>query len=780
MAVLSNNGRLIVSLPVASALQGTDQFIIQSVSNTNPNGITQRVNYSFLENDLNNLIITNIQNDPTLKFSGSFFNPNGAVANFYTTRVRNGLTVTTGGITVSSGASSFQSVTATQFNGPLTGNVNAASVLVSGTGNFGTIIVANTIAGNINSAGLSTFANLQMASGLIGGLPGAITINNSPIGNTAPAYLRGTHVTASVGFQSLGNASVTGNLKVSNLIFSPIISGSRITGSKGITGSLKGTLTGDIFSPTGVKILENGTGPVHKAVFFGTSSYASRSFYAMTASYALKTITTNSTTFALSSSFASSSKYSTFSLSSSYASSSKFSLSSSYASSSKSSSYSTRSRFSLSSSFASSSKSSKFSLSSSFASSSRKSNTSLYASSSKSSLTSSLLLQTKSDFTNKISYFNGTTLTKVNDVTLDYSYPYRFLYFSGSPDSSNPTSIPLNNFMVIDGYDAPLAGPGAGQSGLALSLNINRSTRNGPSGYLPFAYNYGPEAWNFLVYGSGSLAIQSYKQSYNFSSSNYYIQSNESPLSEASFSPLKFINNSIYFWGEPFSYNTAMRDGALGIGVPAHNIATGNSNLKARLQIDVFSSSYSSRGTGAWNGSATVRELPALLIRYGSGSLGSPMQKKFYISGSGDTYIGGTLSSSQDVYVGNDLHVTGQIKGVASVSYAKAWVNFGYVGGNIVISSSYNISPGAITRLGTPGEYTIVFDSPTPFADKDYVMTGTVTLNSLFGVGVLAYKTNSAGNIVNKTTSQVTIKIWDNSTDTSFDPRQANIIFFGN
>jgi len=777
MPVLSNNGRLIVSLPVASTLQSTDEFIIQSVSNINPSGITQRVNYSFIENDLNNLILTNIQNDPTLKFSGSFFNPNNHVANFYTTKVRNGLTVTAGGITVSSGASSFQSITATQFNGPLTGNVDASTILVSGTGNFGTIIVTNTIAGNINSSGLSTFANLQMAGGTIGGTPGAITINNSPIGNTAPAYLRGTSVTASLGLQSLGNSSVTGNLKVSGTTFSNVLSGSRITGSKGITGSLKGTLTGDVFSPTGVKVLENGTGLAKNALFFGSSSYALTSSRALTASFALKTITTNSTTFALSASYASSSR---FSVSSSFASSSfksTFSLSSSFASSSISSSYAFKSIFSVSSSFASSSLKSKFSFSSSFASSSKKSNSSLYASSSKTSLTSSYVLQHISNYTDKLAYYDGTSLTKLNDFKVDFSYPTRFLYFSGSPEPSNPFLIPSNNYLVIDGYDNPSVGPGTGQSVLALSLNSNRATRNPPNGYLPFAYNYGPEAWNLIVYESGSFAIQTYKQSYAFSSSNYYIKTNIPPSSTTTFSPVKFINNSVYYWGEPFSYNTAMRDGALGISVPSHDITTGTSNLQAKLQIDVFSASYSNLGTGAWYGTAPVRNLPAILVRYGSGSAASPMDKTFYVSGSGETYIGGTLSSSNNVYVGGDLHVTGQIKGTESATYAKAWVNFGFAGGTTVVSSSYNIT--SVTRNGTPGDYTITFDNP--FTDNNYIMIGTATIgNFLYPAAAgIAYKMTSNTSLTLKSITQVRIFISDNSQDQALDPKQANIVFFG-
>ena len=71
--------------------------------------------------------------------------------------------------------------------------------------------------------------------------------------------------------------------------------------------------------------------------------------------------------------------------------------------------------------------------------------------------------------------------------------------------------------------------------------------------------------------------------------------------------------------------------------------------------------SYNDLGKGAWNGTAPVRNLPAILVRYGSGSLAKPMEKTFYVSGSGDTYIGGNLTSSLDVYIGGDCNIKGNV-----------------------------------------------------------------------------------------------------------------------
>ena len=629
MAVISNNGRLINSLPVAVNLQNADQFIVQSTDNVNPNGITRRIPYSSLKTELSNAVIDIIETDSTLKFSGSFYSPDNKPANFYTAKIRDGLTITTGGITVSSGASSFQSVTATQFNGPLTGNVNAASILVSGTGNFGTIIVTNTIAGNINSSGLSTFANAQIGGGAIGGVPGAVTINNTPIGNTAPSTIKGTQITASTALKSLGNLVIDGSSKLTGTTFVTTLTGSRISASRGITGSLKGTLTGDVFSPTGVKVLDNGPGLAKFASFYGTSSYADKSFNAVTASYAFATIAANKVNFSISSSYASASRKSSFAISSSYASASR------------------NTTFSISSSYSSASRKSLFTISSSYASS---------------SYTSSYVRQTNNAYTYKLTHYNGTAITPINDLSIVPGGNYRFLYFSGSV---LPGVNPPNYYIVADGNAGTPAFSGVGQSALALSLNINRGQRMS-SGKLPGIYNYGPEAWNFLVYNSGSLSIQTYKQSHAFTSSKYFIKYNDpvssSPTSVSTFNVVQFVNNDIFFWGEPNSYNTAMRDGALGIGVPAHSVSNGDRRLKARLHIDIFSSSLDKRGAGAWEGTSSfVRDLPAILVRYGSGSAGLPLQKTFYVSGSGNTYIGGTLTSSQDVYIGGDLNVVGNV-----------------------------------------------------------------------------------------------------------------------
>ena len=52
---------------------------------------------------------------------------------------------------------------------------------------------------------------------------------------------------------------------------------------------------------------------------------------------------------------------------------------------------------------------------------------------------------------------------------------------------------------------------------------------------------------------------------------------------------------------------------------------------------------------------------------------------------------------------------------------ARAWVNFGYVGGAIQLRAAFNVA--SVTRLGT-GRYRIEFETPFPDAKYCWVATG--------------------------------------------------------
>ncbi len=264
MPVLSNNGRLISSLPITSTISGQDELLLQS------NGVTKRISYASLSgsilssNNFNPFNATVNFTSPTNKFTGSFYNPNSYSSNFYTVRVRDNLTVDgkiTGNLTGSiydTNLSKFmdvyiqQELTASKANllqveidgGTINGTTIGAS---SATTIIGSTITAVTgFSGNITSTGTSTFSSIDVNGGAIDG-----TI----IGAASAAAVTGTTITANTGF----------------------------------VGNLTGNLTGDVYNSTATKVLESGNttptinGGVSSAFFYGTSSYATQ---ALTAAYA--------------------------------------------------------------------------------------------------------------------------------------------------------------------------------------------------------------------------------------------------------------------------------------------------------------------------------------------------------------------------------------------------------------------------------------------------------------------------------------------------------------
>jgi hypothetical protein len=251
MPVLSNNGRLISSLPVASSVSGQDELLLQS------SGVTKRISYAALSSSILSstnfspfnatVNFTGTQN----KFTGSFYNPDFKLSNFYTVIVRNSLSVSNGitgnltGNVTSTGTSTFSSV---DVNG---GTIDGTTVgATSATTVRGTTITATTgfvgsLTGNITSVGTSTFSNIDVNGG---------TIDGTSIGNSSESTIKGTRISASIGFR----------------------------------GNITGSIRGDVYSQNGDKVLENGTsanpnGNVPTAYFYGTSSYA---IQALTAAYA--------------------------------------------------------------------------------------------------------------------------------------------------------------------------------------------------------------------------------------------------------------------------------------------------------------------------------------------------------------------------------------------------------------------------------------------------------------------------------------------------------------
>ena len=252
MPVLSNNGRLISSLPITSTVSGQDELLLQS------NGVTKRISYAALSSSI--LSSTNFSpfnatvnfTSTNNKFTGSFYNPDFKSSNFYTVAVRN----------------------------TLTGNTIIATSGFSGN-----------VTGNITSTGTSTFSSIDVNGGAIDG---------TSIGNLSESTIKGTRISASIGFR--GNITSIGTSTFSNIdvnggtidgtsignLSESTIKGTRISASIGFRGNITGSIRGDVYSQNGDKVLENGTsanpnGNVPTAFFYGTSSYA---IQALTAAYA--------------------------------------------------------------------------------------------------------------------------------------------------------------------------------------------------------------------------------------------------------------------------------------------------------------------------------------------------------------------------------------------------------------------------------------------------------------------------------------------------------------
>lgn len=269
MPVLSNNGRLISSLPIASSITGGDEFLLQT------NGITKRVSYSALSSS----ILSSDNFSPfnatvnftslTNKFTGSFYNPNSYSSNFYTVRVRDNLTV----------------------NGKITGNLTG-SVYDTNLSKFMDVYIQQELTASDAKLIKANITDGKMVS---------VEIDDSPIGGTTPNTIVGTTITANTGFT--GNITSTGTSTFSSIDVNggaidgtiigassaAAVTGTTITANTGFVGNLTGNLTGDVYNSTATKVLESGNttptvnGGVTSAFFYGTSSYATQ---ALTAAYA--------------------------------------------------------------------------------------------------------------------------------------------------------------------------------------------------------------------------------------------------------------------------------------------------------------------------------------------------------------------------------------------------------------------------------------------------------------------------------------------------------------
>lgn len=272
MAILTNRGRTISDLPVATSINSDDDLILQKTSGNG--GLTQRLPFSLLKSTLiGNLVLSNYSDTVNFinlnnKFSGSFyspdtpFEPNKPSANLYTLRVRKKIILDTGG------------------------TLEIPSIVSNGA------IVCNYFASNINANlyGTSTLVNATIQTGVIQSLSAnSITLPN---GGTISGVGTTTITTTTGNFTTENSTYLNSNVAVINSIRS---ANSKMTGSfKGtFDGTFVGSLgissiTGDILSPTSQLVLDNGSGPANDAKFYGTSSYANTASIAISSSHAEK------------------------------------------------------------------------------------------------------------------------------------------------------------------------------------------------------------------------------------------------------------------------------------------------------------------------------------------------------------------------------------------------------------------------------------------------------------------------------------------------------------
>ncbi len=268
-------------------------------------------------------------------------------------------------------------------------------------------------------------------------------------------------------------------------------------------------------------------------------------------------------------------------------------------------------------------------LNTNFASQATNSYTSSISISASVSDTSSYLLQDTDNVSDSLAYWNGTNLVGSNILNQQFSFYYDI------SSSINQTVQNKQGLRIFGGDNADL-----------WLVNTNRIG----SGYQS---NPNMDAVFLDVSSDGAFGLKTFTGSYHMGYDTPTVAGDGSGGPRAAVTGtgnfgvlpmLQQVRNNFYFWPQP-GVNSTSRDGAVGIGVNY----TGNLNptgsfdqyLRAKFQIDMFSGS--NEGTWASGGNPQVEHRSvAMLVRSTSGSI-TPTNL-FYISSSGDTYVGGDLT----------------------------------------------------------------------------------------------------------------------------------------
>jgi hypothetical protein len=232
-----------------------------------------------------------------------------------------------------------------------------------------------------------------------------------------------------------------------------------------------------------------------------------------------------------------------------------------------------------------------------------------------SAYTASYLLKTSVNNSNFLTSFDSYGLKSTSDLKLyNYASNWRILQFSSSTS---------RNDVVINTYDIS-------------SIQLYNLRRVGVDGTYPnvdgIIYNVSNSGSFNLIIPSGSYQLHNSGIEAGSTGDEVYVMSHR--------------RNCLFFW--PYmTTNAASRDGGIGIGVQPPNSPTGSANqyLKAKFQINMFSGSNEGSFPGGCSG--IENKQVAILVNYGSGSAG--YLAKFYVSSSGNTYVGGKLTVNQGI-----------------------------------------------------------------------------------------------------------------------------------
>jgi hypothetical protein len=541
---------------------------------------------------------------------------------------------------------------------------------------FGTTALGIKVNGNIESAALFVSSSLTQGQ-VIRGRANTIDMSANSIALSAAG---------------ITNAEVFIEAEQIN-IFGPSYFDQTITANSAVitnltstvTGNFFGGLYGDVYSATGLKILENGAGPVKDATFTGTSSYASRaksSSHAKVAdtSYVCVTTATSADT----------------------ATSASYSLSGSFTQRARSSSYLTYSPNNGSASYA------------------------IFAATAENvlnlpTLVSSASYALKSSTTDEV---DGTGLG-------NGSGSFNIAFFSQSRVVSNVglrritngngagnyQLLEISSSRYLNGIQISSRGSGGQNQSLIAFYNLNNS-KSYPniSGY------------SIGSFTSGSLIFVAPIGSAEFSSSTRVAVGSAQQTYG-----LVSRRSGYYFW--PYlSANTPSREGSIGIGFQPPTSADTDSTLPGKFSVRCFSSSKAHVGKVTGQALTGTVKLPeyAIYVDYGSSSY-API---FSVGASG--------SNAGDVYVGGDMTVAGTLN--ATLGYGTKTANAFAVryplgaityGDYIFYCQANFTNTGYFFRLNqVTNEVTKIFDGNNTFSPARQFYAGHMALHKFDNNGV--------------------------------------------